>query len=338
MVDFIDPIDDMQPAPNSAPKPLNHDVGNGVDISLVDDLALKVMDHRDSYHSWITRRYREILVNIRDYVNLPKSVNKYKLEYWLRSGYDVILGKNAMNITCILGVVRSSVTSTDPQNPNVVYKLNKKNIQWLIKDSLIPQDENFTEITFDDDALTGSFVVLRNKPVTYVNDFEIVDFYANRLSEIMASRYSLIIRSKVSKVIEGVTDDETLNQLVSMNYNGQSFIRANTGLVEEINMWDMGDPNTAELLKTLKQVYNDEMNELNNQLGINTTGINKQSGVSDAEVNSNNDVVSSVSNMYINGVQMGLDLYNKRFDTDYHCYINNYPVEDGVNEDNYTNV
>lgn len=303
---------------------------DGLDIALKDDLALKVMKHRNDFYSWYQRRYMEILMNLRDYVNTPKSINKYKLEWYLRQGYDVILGRNALDIDCIMGVVKNNFTTTDPMNPYATNTLDRNAIQWLVKKSMIPVDD-FDEITYDDDATTGRFVVLRNKSVRYTNDFEIINFYADRLAEIQASRYSLILQAKVSKFIQGEIDNETVDQIITKVYNGQPYITTSPGFSPNFDVIDLQNQNTVDLIKELKQAYNDEVGELNNTLGINSTGIDKASGVSEDEVQSNNEVVESNANMYVNGVQMGLDLYNKRFGTKYQCYINRKPVSDNEN-------
>ena len=118
-------------------------------------------------------------------------------------------------------------------------------------------------------------------------------------------------------------NSEDADQIAATMYNGQPFLLMNENRMRLKQLvTQLGDSSVPERIKTLKQAFNDEQNELNNMLGINSTGIDKASGVSDKEVDSNNDYVVSTTNMYIRGVQEGLSLYNARFDTNYYCFLN----------------
>ena len=313
--------------------PLDGDQGAGVNNELNNDLELKVIAHRDQYYNYIINRYREMIINLRAYNNLPFSINAYKLEWYLRNGYDCVIGKNELGHHCFLGVVQGNYSNTSADQPYAYSRFSRSAIHWLVPDRLIPKKEHFLEITNDDNATTGDYVVLRNKPVTYTSDFAIIEYYAKHLCEIMGSRYSLILQSKYSKFLRMQPNNETMRQILQKIENGAPFILTTDLINPDRDIIDMANPHIHELLRSMKQEFNDQLGELNNQLGINSTGIDKQSGVSEEEVSSNNDLITSVGNMYINGVKQGLDLYNKRYGLDIQVVLNQKSQQVGLGID-----
>lgn len=302
--------------------PIDNDYDSGVEVNLTDKLQQAVIQKRNYYRKMAFARYHELILNIRDYANVPVSFNKLKCEWYLRNGNAVAVGMDKLGNFQMLGIVNDTNTTTAPSAPFSVNRLTGNDINYLIPKQLIP--EKAKEITQLDDAITGNFVILRNKPFEYVNDFAIIKFYCDRLAELMVSRASLIMQAKITTVVpveEG--NSETADQIVAQLYNGAPYVEMNHSAARFKDMIaPMGDSTVPDRIKTLKQAFNDEQNELNNMLGINSTGIDKASGVSDKEVDSNNDYVISTTNMYIRGVQEGLDLYNARYGTKYFAYMN----------------
>lgn len=306
-------------------KPVDNDRGSGVEVNLSNKLAQAVIHNRNYYRQLAFARYHELILNIRDYANVPVSFNKLRCEYYLRNGDHVAVGKDKLGNFVLLGVVNDTNTITNPATPYATGGLNGHAIKFIIPQANVPVDlDNYREITQSDNAKSGDFVVLRNKPYEYVNDFAIVCFYCDRLAELMASRASLIMQAKITTVIPVANgNSEDADQIAESLYNGTPFLLMNENRMRLKQLvTQLGDSSVPERIKTLKQAFNDEQNELNNMLGINSTGIDKASGVSDKEVDSNNDYVVSTTNMYIRGVQEGLSLYNARFNTNYYCFLN----------------
>lgn len=305
--------------------PIDNDYDSGVEISQKDKATQMIIRQRNAYRKIIFNRYHEIILNIRDYINVPVSFNKLKCEYFLRSGMAVAVGKDALDNFQLLGTVNDTNTVTNAFTPYANKRLTGKDINFVIPKNLIPFDlKNYQEITELDNAQTGDFVILRNKPFTFTNDMAIVNFYADRLAELMASRLSLILQAKVTSVIPVENgNSEDADQIAANLLNGAPYLIMNK---DRMRLKDMvvtiGDSSIPERIKTLKTAFNDEQNELNNMLGINTVGVDKASGVSDKEADSNNDYVTSTTNMYIRGVQHGLDLYNTRFNKKMYVYMN----------------
>src|SRR5699024_9867359 len=72
---------------------------------------------------------------------------------------------------------------------------------------------------------TSNFIVLRNKTLNYVLDYNILDHYIDELAEIVLSRYSISMQVKITTLFLGEPNDETLNQIISDVYNGNPYIR-----------------------------------------------------------------------------------------------------------------
>lgn len=311
--------------------PVDNDQDSGVEVNHRDRWMQGVIHNRNYYRKLIFARYHELILNIRNYVNVPVSFNKLKCEWFLRNGNHVAVGKDRLGHFQLLGVVNDTNSNTNPQAPFSTNELTGKDINFWLPSRLIPINlENYKEITEYSDGDEGDFVILRNKPFEYVNDFAIIRYYVDRLAELMASRFSLILQAKTTTVIpvkNGNSEDG--DQMINNLINGSPFLLMNENRMQLKNMvTQLGDASIAERIKTLKEDFNDEQNELNNLLGINTTGIDKASGVSDKEVDSNNDYVTSTTNMYVQGVQQGLDLYNAKFHTHYYCYMNQPSIHD----------
>ena len=72
-----------------------------------------------------------------------------------------------------------------------------------------------TEITDLDNAETGDFIVLKNKVINFISDYDIICHYADEMCEIISTRYSLIMQAKVNTFFSAEKYDEGINQIIS---------------------------------------------------------------------------------------------------------------------------
>lgn len=304
--------------------PFDNDKGDGVNTPLSDQLELKVMHHRNEAYQWFTNHYYELLINQRNYVNLPTTVNRYKMEHFLRFGYNVVLGYNTIGKFTMLGYVNNNFSSSDPVNLYQTRGLDGRDVTWLVPDYLIPPHPR--ELTTDNE--NGNFIILRNKTVPLISDFETVNMYAKKYAEIEASYYSMIIQSKVATFFQSDVHDESINQVIEKLYNGSPVIKISNLLHPDRDIITVDNSHYPELLASMKDTENDIINQLNNALGIAGTGVNKQSGVSNDEVHSTDEFVNATGNIYINGIEEPLKRWNSIYDTNYHVYLNQKPASD----------
>lgn len=287
----------------------------GLKIEQSEDIKLKTINFRDRFFNLFLLRYFELMPHIIKYKYTDgrlDGIDFLKVEVALRNGFNVIIGKNNRGVLSFLGYTKSIQGVTDPKE--MFYSgriMNEKDINWIIPHSLRPLG-HLREITRTDNAQTGDFIVLRNKVFNFQNDNLIVLHYAESLSEIVASRYSLVIQSKAMTFLKSQVNDETINEVATDMYNGSPYIKVSDLFDVEDSILTMNNASLSANMTELKREYQNQLNELNSMLGIDALGVDKTSGVSDLEAKSGNPFSKNVSNMYIDPRQTAMNLLAKR--------------------------
>lgn len=309
---------------------VNEKYGNKLGVDLSQDLALKVVHHRDTFYKFFVGRYLEGLATLFSY-SCDKPFNKAVLETALRMGYGVAYGKNKNGTPCILGYIQYN-NGFNFQTPDTLFKPRRftgNDINYIVPDELLPErakTNQYLEIWDNDGANTGDFVVFWNKRIQLTNDYDVIRHYASELSEIVASRYSLIMQAKIMTIFSGEVGDETLNQMITALYNGNPYVKVAKTFDVEDNVLKIDNASLANNLAQLKTEYQNEIAELNASFGINVLAVDKESGVTDAEANGNLGYVTMNGNIWLESRQMALDRYNKRFGTNYQVTIDSNAV------------
>lgn len=289
----------------------------GIKKDLQRELSRKVVEHRDRFYNFFVSRYIEMLANLYQY-NI-KPFNKGQVELTLRQGYGVVFGKNILKQDTVIGYTQ---TQDQLNMPDILYRprLTGRNITWTLPKALRPEGWNtsdYVEIWEKDNGLTGDFVVIQNKTLNLTSDYSIIQYYAEQLAEIVASRFSLVIQSKIMTAILGEPGDTTVDDMISALYNGNPFIRIGRDFDIEDNVLHIDNSSLASNLAQLKTEYQNELAELNASFGINILSVDKSSGVTTSEANGNLSYVTGNANIWLESRQKALDLYNARFGTDY---------------------
>jgi len=302
-------------------KPINH--GVGVEVELNQEISLRVMEHRNRFRSLIFNRYVEFLPLLINYTNKNTvGINFLQLETGLRQGYQVVIGKARNEEIMILGYIhnhyyKNSEDYINHFNFSTEYRLTEKDIIYTIPEYLRP--DYALEIQHYDNARSGDFIVMRNKPVNLSNDYEIIEHYCDELAEVVLSRFSLIMQSKFSKVFKSDINDETVNQFITQLFNGAPFIKTDGYFDAEEDIIELESDYVVNALSEMKREYQNKISELSNFLGINSLAVDKESGVSNTEANSNRSFTTSNSNIYLRG-RDPLQLLNQRFGLDIQPY------------------
>ncbi len=298
---------------------LNH----GVEVELNQDISRRVMEHRNRFRRLIFNRYVEFLPLLINYTNKHTvGINFLQLETGLRQGYQVVIGKARNEQIMILGYIQNHYyTSSNDYfnnfNFSTEYRLTEKDIIFTIPEYLRP--DYALEIQHYDNAKSGDFIVLRNKPITLGNDYEIIEHYCDELAEVVLSRFSLIMQSKFAKIFKSDINDETVNQFITQLFNGSPFIKTDGYFDAEEDIVNLESDYVVNALSEMKREYQNKISELSNFLGINSLAVDKESGVSDTEANSNRSFTTSNSNIYLRGRE-ALQMLNQRFGLDIQPY------------------
>ena len=293
------------------------DYSERIKKELSQQLKEKNVMHRERFKDIFRARYHELMPSLIRYKNHKTvAVDFMKVEVALRAGYDVVIGQTSQplgqpdNIQ-VIGYVTSSQTTSDPKQLFETKKLTHGDIHFVIPKRYML--EHYSEITNHDSCKTGNFVVLRNKTLQYISDYDILNHYVDELAEIVLSRFSISMQVKISNIFQGEPGDETLNQLVSDIYNGAPIIKATKFFDPEEHIHKFDSQGVAQNFQELKREYQNKISELNNMLGINSLAVEKASGVSDAEAQSNRGFTTSNANIYLDARNDGLEKLNKRF-------------------------
>lgn len=292
------------------------DYPKGIQQTLDQTLKEKVVQHRERFKELFKARYLEMLPSLIKYRNSRSvSVDFLKLEVALRNNYDVVVGetlsKGARKIQ-VIGWANSSLTTGNPGDLFSSKSLDQGAIQFVIpKENRLPG--GYKEITHDDECQSGNFVVIRNKTLNYVNDLNILDHYIDELAEIVLSRYSISMQVKITTLFLGEPGDQTLNEIISDIYNGNPYIKASRLFDAKDQIYHMQNDGIAANFQELKREYQNKIGELNNMLGMNSLAVEKSSGVSDEEAQSNRSYTTSNANIYLDARNNGLEKLNKRY-------------------------
>lgn len=293
----------------------------GIKPELSQNLKDKIIQHRKRFVRMFKARYMELLPSLIHYRN-GKTINVdwLKVEVALRSNYHVIIGETKKRKIQVIGYARSQQTSTEPADLFNQRSLDERHIHFTIPKHLrLPY---YKEITNYDGAETGNFVVLRNKTLHFTHDYNILDYYTEQLSEIELSRYSISMQVKISTIFMDDVGTETVNEVINDLYNGIPYIKLSKLFDPEEQIYHMKNEGIANNFQELKREYQNKLSELNNMLGINSLAVEKSSGVSDAEAESNTAYKTSNANIYLDARNNGLNLLNKRYDLDIEAKYN----------------
>ena len=285
---------------------------HGIDNTLPKTLKEKVVNHRERFSQIFMARYLEMLPSLIAYKGSENvSVDFFKVEVALRNGYDVVIGETTLGNIQVIGYITSQDTKTNPMNLWSQKVLTKSNINFIIDKKY--QLDIYQEITDIDSSLTGNFVVLRNKSIRYVDDLVILKHYVDELAEIVLSRFSISMQVKIATLFKGEANDETINEIISDVYNGNPYIKGTKLFDPDDQIYHMKNQGMAQNFQELKREYQNKISELNNMLGMNSLAVEKSSGVSDAEAQSNRAFTTSNANIYLDGRNNGLKRLNKRY-------------------------
>lgn len=330
----------------SIPSPLE----SGVGIELNEKIGQKVISKRNNFYNLFLSRYLETLPFLIQYntdneeeSKMLKSLDIRKLELGLRHGYNMIIGENVLGHITILGYTNAINHHQKITNFFNDIRLNEKDIYWIVPKEFRPK--KMLQITHHNNSKDGNFIVVQNKLYNLTNDIAIIEHYAEMLAEIVTSRYSLIIQSKVLNFFKSEVNDETMNQVINKLYNGYPFVKVSKLFDVEESIVKLDNSSLANNLVQLKLEYQNQLNELNSLIGVDVLGVDKASGVTDFEAKSGNSFSKNISNIYIESRQNAMNLLNKRYNLNIQVeYDNNVNTEltslmienngGGVNENN----
>lgn len=296
---------------------------DNIEQELNQKIGDRIVHHRNMFHYMLIARYAELLPLTIGYEGTSTkkvSLDPIQIEELLRNNQQVAIGQTSGGVTMLLGTVKSTNNQIAPYYYNV---LNEKDIEFFIPKE--KQLKHYTNITpFQD----GNFVILRNKPLSYISDMQIIRYYAEEIAEVVSSRFSLVMQSKILTFVRDEANSEDAQEIVNDLYNGKPYVKTSLQFDPEESILQWNGIDAVSKLAELKREYQNKIAELNAMLGLNTLGVDKESGVSDAEAQSNKAYKKANENIYLTARNDPLALYNKKFKTNIHAEYRDQQVKE----------
>jgi head-tail connector protein len=289
---------------------------NTIETSFKEKIKQRVVFHRNRFYKLIYNRYAEILPLTISYENIDKrfKVDLIQLESMLRHNYNVAIGEDVTGDIVILGYVNLSNKNNFDYN-YLPKTYTKKDINFLINEAYILPEYN----QLNQYNKNGNFIVIQNKVYNYINDYEIIEHYAEEIAEISLSRFSLILQAKVMTFFRGDLNGDDLEDVIDDLFNGAPAIKTSVQFDVNENIIRFDNGNITSTLTELKREFQNKLSELNSMLGLSSLGVDKESGVSDEEAQSNASFKKSNENIYLFARNNALKFLNKRYEMDIHA-------------------
>lgn len=298
---------------------------NTIEQSFKEKIKQRVISHRNRFFKLIYNRYAEILPFTISYENIDErfKVDLIQLESMLRHNYNVAIGEDVTGDIVILGYVNCN----NKNNFNYHYlpkSHTKKDINFLINEAyILPEYNQLNQFNKN-----GNFVVIQNKVYNYINDYEIIEHYAEEIAEISLSRFSLILQAKVMTFFRGDLNGDDLEKVIDDLFNGAPAIKTSVQFDVNENIIRFDNGNITSTLTELKREFQNKLSELNSMLGLSSLGVDKESGVSDEEAQSNASFKKSNENIYLFARNNALNYLNERYKMKIHAEFSENMVKE----------
>lgn len=298
---------------------------NKIETSFNEKIKQRVVTHRNRFYKLIYNRYAEILPFTISYENIDErfKVDLIQLESMLRHNYNVAIGEDVTGDIVILGyVILSNKNNFDYHYLPKTY--TKKDINFIINEAyILPQYTQLNQFNKN-----GNFIVIQNKVYNYINDYEIIEHYAKEIAEISLSRFSLILQAKVMTFFRGDLNGDDLEEVIDDLFNGAPAIKTSVQFDVNENIIRFDNGNITSTLTELKREFQNKLSELNSMLGLSSLGVDKESGVSDEEAQSNASFKKSNENIYLFTRNNSLKYLNERYKMDIHAEFSENMVKE----------
>lgn len=298
---------------------------NTIEQSFKEKIKQRVVSHRNRFYKLIYNRYAEILPLTISYENIDErfKVDLIQLESMLRHNYNVAIGEDVTGDIVILGYVNlSNKNNFDYHYLPKTY--TKKDINFIINEAYILPEYN----QLNQYNKNGNFIVIQNKVYNYINDYEIIEHYAEEIAEISLSRFSLILQAKVMTFFRGDLNGDDLEEVIDDLFNGAPAIKTSVQFDVNENIIRFDNGNITSTLTELKREFQNKLSELNSMLGLSSLGVDKESGVSDEEAQSNASFKKSNENIYLFARNNALKFLNERYEMDIHAEFSENMVKE----------
>lgn len=268
---------------------------------------------QNDYYSIYIDYFQNLLLNLITYKNgddeLPITFDTRFLEYCLRTYGYARVGGDSNNIF----VLNPGVNSLDPVTGAFGNLIDNEDIKI---DALNTKLKQITRTNVLEK--TDGYVTLTNKYNWYFGglsttftDNQLIERVAKTLALIKATQVRNIEQFKTPYVGYSKNKNLTVKNILTDVMAGMPLIELDEEVADLNSIFNIANLNVTDHLASLKDQFNNEMNELLTILGINVSGIDKKERLLKNEVNANSQLIEASGNIYLDARNNPLELLNK---------------------------
>lgn len=297
----------------------------------------------NDYYNIYSDYLLNLLISEFKYENTPITFNERALEWMLRMiGWANVLAVDNENI--VVEGVGDGGLGINTELGSLFTNTSVNDMGKFAKDMLGNKKPTILTGFNTDTAKLPVMITMSNKlnyySTTNISDMTIVDRTARTLAEIKASEITNIRQQKTPFI--GFTRDGSLTakSVWQQLQSGKPFISVDKDVLGKDgninNLISVVPTQTPNLAPTLKDSWNDTMNEFLTFMGLDSMAVDKKERLVTAEAESNDQQVSISASIYLDARNKQLSLLNKKLGTNIYVKMNFDTLEDTLELINQT--
>lgn len=297
----------------------------------------------NDYYNIYSDYLLNLLISEFKYENTPITFNERALEWMLRMiGWANVLAVDNENI--VVEGVGDGGLGINTELGSLFTNTSVSDMGKFAKDMLGNKKPTILTGFNTDTAKLPVMITMSNKlnyySTTNISDMTIVDRTARTLAEIKASEITNIRQQKTPFI--GFTRDGSLTakSVWQQLQSGKPFISVDKDMLGKDgninNLISVVPTQTPNLAPTLKDSWNDTMNEFLTFMGLDSMAVDKKERLVTAEAESNDQQVSISASIYLDARNKQLSLLNKKLGTNIYVKMNFDTLEDTLELINQT--
>ena len=282
-------------------------------------------DYYNIYNDYLTN----LILNLITYENAPDTLDERFLEFNLRYyGFARVGGIDSDNVFVIgqnkngeygLNALGSLIDVNTIDNPFAVDDKTKQ-LHYLTRVNYQEYDQGYITISNKYNYYLAGIT-------TTITDFDLIDRVSKTLAKIKASETRNIDLMKQQYFGLTKNNNLTANQIYQQLQEGKSFINVDSDLGDISNIVQVTDFNIHDYLQSLKDAWNNEIDELLTMIGVSTVGVEKKERLVASEAVANAQLTEASANVYLQARNQQLELLNAVLGTEIKATFNQQAYE-----------
>lgn len=254
--------------------------------------------------------------------NFPATFNRSRAEYGLSYDYYIVLARDKFGHDRVAGYIpNKAVVASDPRNlfTATTQGATKADVTFF-NSAGWKYPDYMKELSEHTPSHPNGFVVLRNKLVDLTSDQQKLRVLLAHWIKIQSALLLTIEASKLLILFKSDPNNDTVKNAVAEMWNNSLILEVGQSFDFEDSMQVL-DTKVHDRIKTLEDASRDQLNNIHARFGLSAKSTEKDSGVSEIELQKNDDANDSRERVYLGGINDALALYNSNYGTDYNVTL-----------------